>query len=1182
MSAQQGRSENEYNVRRLISACALSAMLLAQNAQAFTISQSPPFLPTPPPSNLIISFDDSGSMRWAYAPDGICGQGSSRRVKSAAYNPLYYDPGVRYPAPTNASGTALTTSFTDAYVNGFDPSRGSRDLSNNYQVSWSYNPAGDVTSTTFDQCTVSTSFASNPAADYTSSQLQAGVAAYYYVYNPSGTSCSPAATTNDACYQRRIVSSTSGPATADINGDGLITSSDQDERQNFANWYSFYRTRNLATVSAASSAFYNLPSGIRVAWQALNSCNRSFTDSSGYYCRGWNVTSGSGVNNRIRTYDNTHRSNFYSWLQHLPASGGTPLRSAITRAGDYYGTKTADHGTNTPYAETPQVTAGTELSCRPNFHILMTDGIWNDATAGFCAGSTCGNYDGTARTLPDNRPYSTSDAATAIYRDSNSDSLSDVAFYYWANDLREDLPNKQIPYTADRTGNADQQYWNPKNDHANWQHMVTFTVGLGLSSVMNLTSPDRRWMGTTYGPGGGYPNFLSGAATWPATGANQSPGNVYDLWHAAINSRGQAFAADNPQQLTGALTAAVNRIAAVESAAAVVTANATRLQTDAAIYQARFNTADWAGYLTAYQLNTDGSLGSKLWDATDAGNIPSAGSRNIVTWSGSAGIDFTQTSLTSAGLWSYINSADLLAYLRGDQSKEVANGGTYRNRGTRLGDVVNSDPAYVAAANWGYSTLPEGKPSASAPYLSFVTSNKSRRKMVYVGANDGMLHGFDATTGAERFAFVPRAALPNLAALASPTYAHRYLVDGGVVAYDAYWSGSWKTVVLGSAGAGGRSLFALDVTNPDSFGPSKVLWEINDATAQRAGDSTDPQYSQLLGSTLGVADVVRLNNGDWAAVFGNGYRSASERAALYVVRISDGTLIKKFDTGIGDATNPNGLGSPTLYDVDGDEVYDYAYAADMRGNVWKFDLRSASTSNWQIAFNSSTGFPNGSPLFQARSPSGAVQPISSRLELAAPPSGVAGIVVLFGTGRFFAQGDKTDTTTQTFYGIVDRGARIASTNRSTLQQQTITESGSGRTVSTNTVNWGSRDGWYMDLPTSGERVIGRAIVRSERVLFTTVIPTNDPCDQGGTSWLMQIDARTGAALPYTIFDTNGDGVVDASDQALSGIQSNVGMVPDPAALQGLALLSGTSGRIQSVLLRRFGRFGRDSWNEVKE
>jgi type IV pilus assembly protein PilY1 len=1198
----------------------LALALTTSAANATSLAETPPFLPSPLAPNIVLTLDDSGSMRWAYAPEDMCdielnsATRGARRTKSSDFNSLYYDPKVRYDPPVDAGGTALATSFTSAYINGLYTAHGTVNLSTSYRVTWAYDPSSNGGSTVSIACgniTPGNMVARNNSTDYPGNETNA-VPAYYYVYDPVTTACASAATTNDACYRRVVVSSTSGPAVADLNNDGVVNSSDADERQNFANWYSFYRTRNLLTATSASRAMAQLPSSVRFAWQSLNTCN-----TFGTSCTGWG---GSAQNNKIRRFADiagsnplttvNHRSAFYNWLFRFPANSGTPLRTAATRAGDYFTTS----GNNSPYGVDPNQTAtvsGTEYACRPNFHILMTDGLWNDSTGNFCSGSQCNNADGTggllpAGKLPDGTTYDTSSSQTRIYRDSSNDTLADIAFHYWAKDLRTDLTNKLIPYYADRTGTATQQYWNPKNDPATWQHVVTFTVGLGLSKT--LVSPGLVWAGGTYS-GDAYTNLLSGSYNWPAASSNSTPGNVYDLWHAAINSRGQAFAADNPTQLATALKTALNRILERTTASAALATNSTRLSTDTMLFQARFDSTDWSGQIRAFRLNSDGSLGSTLWQSTDAGKIPGYASRYIYTWSGTAGINFTQADLTTAGLWSYVSQTpsttpplaadDLLKYLRGDATREVKNlNGSYRSRSQALGDIINSDPLYVGAENFGYTSLPEGSRTGTTPYNDFVTTKGARRKMLFVGGNDGMLHGFDALTGDEKFAYIPYAVMPKLRSLSSTTYAHTYFVDGAPSAWDAFFGGGWKTVLTGTTGAGARSVFALDVTDPDSFSTSKILWEINNSTAMRTGDAVDPNYANDLGFTFGQAVVAKLNNGEWAAIFGNGYRSDSllgpaAKAVLYIVRISDGTLIRKIDTGIGTAAIANGLGTPTLYDSDGDDVYDYVYAPDMYGNVWKFNLTGSNTSAWGIAYPAITGFPNGAPFFQARSSAtsgpllsrNTAQPIQARIELASPPSGVTGVMVLFGTGRFIADGDNVNDQLQSFYGLLDNGSRITTTDRSELVQQTISAVTGGRNVTQNSVNYTTKRGWFMDLPTSTERVIGTALIRAGRAIFTTVVPSTDPCDFGGTGWLMEVDAKTGGMLPYSVFDTNGDGLVNDNDTTRAGVALSVGIAKQPVAIDGPATavkaMSGTSGNIQIERNRTFGTpLGRDSWREV--
>ena len=1126
-------------------------LLLSGTAMALDVAQVPIYLPTPLAPNVVLTLDDSGSMGWAAVPDNITYDTilNSRRWKSAHFNPLYYNPNVIYIPPVDVNGTPLSTSFTAALRNGFDTTRGSVDLSNGYRPMSFYNPNSNCSSS------IGCTYVRHPSADFTNDTTP--TAAYYYVFNRGLPGCD-GDKNNDSCYQRVTVSATSGPG-------------DTDERQNFANWYSFYRTRNLMTVTAAALAFHKIPPGkIRLAWQALSSCN-----SFGTSCKGWTQTT---YDNRIRNYQGSHRTNFYNWLFRLPASGSTPLRTGLKRAGDYFGTS----GVNSPYAFDPQVTANPEYSCRPNFSILMTDGIWNDTLSGF------GNADNTSKTLPDGKTYS----PIAPYKDDNSDSLADIAFHYWSNDLRTDLDNNMVPYMPDRTGNATQQYWNPKNDPASWQHMVTFTMGLGLSGSLS-----NDWIGDTHG-GPFYSGLLTGSKTWPTVGSDVDPGNVYDLWHAALNSRGRFFSAEKPEDLVEAFEETINRVLERQSSASALATNSTRLSTETVIYQARFNSADWSGQLLAIPLNSDGSIGTVLWDAAE--KIPAAASRNIKTWNGTAGADFTWSGLSPAQK-TLLGSAAMVDYLRGDASGEVKNGGSYRNREKVLGDIVNSDPAFVGSQNFGYDLLPGIEGST---YKAFLATKASVPKMLYVGANDGMLHGFDASTGVERLAYVPNDLMANLPQLTIPSYTHRYYVDGSTWVGDAYFNSAWRSVLVGSTGAGGKAVFALDVSNPASFSASNVLWEFTHAN---------------LGYTIGQPMIARLNNGRWAAIFGNGYASTGGTAKLFIVYLDanaadgwhQGADFLVIDT---NTTTANGLSSPTLYDANGDRIADYVYAGDLQGNVWKFDLSDTNPSQWKIANRSGSTYI---PFFTARNASNQVQPITAPIEIGPAPPGRSGVMLYFGTGRFFAVGDNTNTQVQTFYALWDSYTNNneityctgSSCNRnSVLQAQTIRYEGSGpgsnrvRVTSTNSVDYNTRRGWYMDLPppsgtAGGERVVSAPLLRHGRVIFTTLIPSSDPCRFGGDSWIMELAASTGGRLDHSVFDLNNDDLFNTWDYVtvtlggvsqtvpVSGVASKVGIIKTPTVISSgekeYKLASGTTGEIASVKEKGGGAgFGRVSWQEL--
>ena len=1155
------------------------------------LATKPLIIPSPLPPNVILTVEEAGSLRRGVPPFSldVSLNPAKRYTYSSHYNPLYYNPAITYKVPKKPDGTLYTTSFENAPLNGYDPDSPKINLGTEYRPTYAYNPV-DKTNTPGRHPDTDTDVGSGKPFPAKGD----AVPAYYYRFNP-GTGCDPVLDKEtESCYSLVWVGASSGPGGT-------------DERQNFANWYSFYRTRYLATITALHLVMPKLEGKIRLAWQGTSSTSGDFcTDLSGSACKGWG---GMSVDNRLKPFEGTHRDNFYAWLTRLGSSatiaGGTSMRAAMKRVGDHLGNPQR-------YCDDPTTvvsTANPARSCRDNVHIMVSDGENRDSgSVGELPAE--GDVDSTAFAL------GTSGFAIAYtpqvpYTDypldpkpakKNAYTLADIALYYWARDLVTGLENNILPYMPDKTGaTGAAQTWNPRNNPATWQHIVNYAVITGMSYVL---AGD--WKTDTYDG-----KQAMGEKNWPyldTTGGaiSADPARIYDYWHAALNSRGQFFAVDEVDRLIEALETIAQRLEERQAAAASIATNSTRLDTGSTVYQALYHTSDWHGVLTATALNTDGSLGAVQWTA----NIPAASERSLYTWNGSAGSLFTWAGLSGVqqaalddAVEGIVNgkvdnpakAQEVLSYLRGDQSQEqtfdadgVLTGGTYRRRSSLLGDIVNSDPAFVANQDLGYAVLPEGRDTATKPYKSFVAANKDRVKMLYVGANDGMLHGFIASAGTgtahacggsgteklgqELFAYVPGALVPELPKLSDPAYVHRYYVDGAPHVGDAYLptlstDQPWRTILLGTTGAGGRVVFALDVTNPCEFGPGKVLWE---RTAVWDGD---------LGYTLSKPVIARLNNGKWAAVFGNGYNSASGKAVLFVVDLADGSLIKKFDVGGTD----NGLAAPSLYDADGNGTTDYIYAGDLQGRMWKFDVTASTESGWEVAFS-------GDPLFTAVGPSGNPQPITAAPELGAPPAGVGGVMVYFGTGRFFVNGDMTDHTVQSLYGLLDDGTAIHGTDRSLLQAQQILTEGpdtSGRTVRTvskNPVSYASQRGWYLDLlPLSGtkqgERVVSTPRRQFQRVFYTTMIPSDDPCRFGGDSWVMELQPDTGGMTEASIFD------LSPGADLLAGLKTTVGIIKSFEFLyqggKGVMVDLGSTGLTESTAISPpVVATGRVSWREI--
>jgi type IV pilus assembly protein PilY1 len=395
-----------------------------------------------------------------------------------------------------------------------------------------------------------------------------------------------------------------------------------------------------------------------------------------------------------------------------------------------------------------------------------------------------------------------------------------------------------------------------------------------------------------------------------------------------------------------------------------------------------------------------------------------------------------------------------------------------------------------------------------------------------------MLHGFNALTGNEVLGYVPNEVFSNLNQLPSTAYSHLYFVDGSPNSSDVTFADtSWHTVLATTMGVGGKGIFVLDVTDPSQFteanAASIVKFEFTDA------NNSDIGYIQ------GQPQIVKLNTGKWAAVFGNGYNNTGTgNAALFIVDIETGALIQEISTKTGSSTTPNGLSTPTLIDVDGNGTADFAYAGDLYGNVWKFDLTSTNPSNWKLAIN------GGKPLFAAQTG----QQITEQPEVTASPYG--GYMVIFGTGQYLQTTDISNTTTQTLYGIWDNNNTVTVPLKN-LQQQTATQvTPTYRSVTDILVNYPTQQGWYVNMPLSGERSVTSPLLTGGVVYFTTLVPNTAVCTYGGTSWLMAIDFLNGGQLSYPIMDTNGDGVVNSKDTPYGGVNL-FSISSSPTLLQGL-------------------------------
>lgn len=1082
-------------------ACFATVLSLPVNA-AIAIPDVPLQAGTAVPPNIMFILDDSGSMTWDFMPDSVP-QTAPLRIASRAFtrNGVFYNPNVNYQRWSKPDGNLFPdTPATAAFTNNdlvevgttnllgsshvfMAPKTGATNLADSRQY-LAYQLLKDDTSNA-RECT-----------DFTVSGGE--------LNDPSRTTITPTDPIEKSC---KTITSFTWPGPG---ADGKpITRTVAEEWHNFALWYSYHRTRMKAAKAGASAAFAGLSSDLRVGYDTINRNIGGRLDVP--------VTKNDGL-----FEDNNGSTNRTDWFNRLYAARGsnsTPLRNALKRTGEYF----MDAEANGPWG--PEGGAN-QLACRQNFAILTTDGFWNGGDPGV------GNVDGTdgdkitgpAPDPTDPKSVGPSFTYTAAppFSDGASNTLADVAMNYWKNDLRPGMDNI-VP-----TSNLDPAFW---------QHMVTFSLSIGAGGTLDPTDATLQ-------------QIKDGAIKWPTPAANALT-TIDDLWHASVNGHGTFVAAGNPQKFADGLKNALAAIVERAGSSSNVATNSVSIGTETKLFQANFVAGQWTGDVFAFPVTSttdaDGNKTSKvgstlLWRASQGIPVPSQ--RRLYTHNGSAGVEFTFANLSPSQKTALDNAA-VLDYLRGDTSGERRNGGTFRNRNSVLGDIINSSPAFVKDTN-----------------------------TVYVGANDGMLHAFNANTGAEVFGYVPDGTdWAQLKTLTDPDYAHRYFVDGAVIVSNREQTPG-KNILVGALGRGGKGIYVLDVTTPSSFSGSDVEWRDNGA---------DNDMGQVLGTPI----IAKLNNGDTGVIVANGINSTSQQAALFVFDITTGKVLAKINTGAGSATNSNdnnGLSTPRGWDADGNGTLDFVYAGDLLGNVWKFDLSDAQENKWDVA-------NNDKPLFVAKDKDGNTQPITGGMSVALHPVDFS-TWVFFGTGRFLSAGDLANKDTQSMYGLIDAGATI--TGRADLMEREIVSLGSN---SSKVVRGfepaddlaSGKKGWYIDMLTppsataEGERIVSNVAVIGRVLLTASIIPSDDPCQPGGRGFINALDAFTGASVDTAFFDVNGNGVF--TDDTIGGspigsVDLGVGMPTTPAVIDTLLVAGGSLGTVGSVAVSNPSNTGRISWREV--
>ncbi|CAB1368040.1 pilus assembly protein [Denitratisoma oestradiolicum] len=942
------------------------------------------------------------------------------------------------------------------------------------------------------------------------------------------------------------------------------------------------------------------------AWANVGSCTPSVVDGSGQQTVCQTVPDATGQ--KIQ-YQSTTTSTTYPG----PSQSGSIISGPTSSVGSW----TDQTGTCYPAASVPAL---------PNPNPQIVTGSGPPALPAGCSAWPC---------------------ETATTSGGTSNTLADVAQHYYKTDLRTSGLGNCTGALGGTVSVCDNNVpssgTGAEADTANWQHLTTFTMGLGLSGTLTYRSDYKT------ATSGDYYDIKQGTRNWPTPSADD-PTALDDLWHGAVNGRGQYFSARDPDSVVDALTSALAGInARVASAAAAATSNLEPVAGDNFAYTAKYVTQKWEGDLEAHEIDlTTGEVTSTIiWSAQtklDAKAKSACDNRTIklfrsgatnnltdFTWntyacdssgsptgSASTGLNageqanfgtsqvslFSQYPSMTDGTAGTVDQrsaaagANLVNYLRGQSGKEIVDSFTandlselYRSRDHVMGDIINAQPVYVKAPFAEYD---------DSGYTTFKTNQAGRTPLVFTAANDGMLHAFHAGTsivdsqgGEEAWAFIPTMVLPNMYKLATENYAsqHTYMVDGtpsvgdifdttvtGCDSSPAQPENCWKTILVGGLNKGGKGYYALDITDPAS---PKGLWEFKWSSTCYDAASIATWYSDChVGYTFNNPIISKLADGRWVVFVTSGYNNVNAPAVagdgqgyLYVLEAATGKILYKISTGAGSSASPSGLNHINGWVSNGlrNNTVDRIYGVDLLGNIWRFDVNNSYLPAGREA----------TLVAQAVDGTGTPQPITTRPELAE----VGGEPFVYvGTGRYLGSTDSSNTQTQTIWSIKDPLSTTAVTSlRSTLNPITIENQGSGltatRAVSAAT-ECSSPDGWYADLPDSGERVNVDIKLQLGTLIAASNVPQNNACNIGGYAWLNYFNYATGCAVANSTGGQIGQRLVKAGGTESLAVGITVVRLPSGKTV----VIATTSGAEQITVAAPFdvappvGK--RVSWREI--
>lgn len=1041
--------------------------VIAANA---TVIQQTPISLSPKP-NIILAYDDSGSMADTTIPDSPSPALTTESTTSFWYNPLAYNPSITYIPWVKTKTSSGLTYYPDAplYVSdGSSAVTSGNDLvvGANYKVTYtcgSSSYANTYDYSTGTKFTVRATCQSKSGSIFTidsayttktGQSWKRGIDATYYALVgtcASGATCvaAPACVTTSTC---AVNTDTAGGTTTSKKLQQVTIARTDTTLQNYFNWLMYANSRKNMVAYAMSKVLPSLV-GVNIGFQPFNSSSTSNANTRAVDSSVTSVTYAGSTyySSSGRMYNMDLPSDVTTLLDliyNTESNNATPTRTTLLKIGNQFSDKTLSYSS---YANDGTAVSNSkgivQFACQKNAAFVLTDGYTNESPSLTMPAYQTGKTDQTYATK---RPYWN----TATSKSQFSTSLADIALRFYTNNIRDDLTIGQVPTDTYSTVNAD--------GNTNL-HMNTYALTLGTKGAIYGTTI---YAAQTTDPFANNPTFVD-----PTTATNNTK-QVDDLWHSTLNGRGMMFQSTDP---SGLVTQIENGIMHVILSAGT--------RASIAVANKYMDASNNAVYIPSYYIDANGTylgdvkkytvtlatqtidIANADWSASTVLNAVStpATTRKIVTYNGSAGASFS-TATTSL-------NANLVAYVRGDKSLE---GTTYRKRAALFGDVINASPTVVQLG----STI-----------------------TVYQAANDGMLHAIDAATGNELWAYVPKAVWGQFTNYAAIGGAHKYIVDGT----PTYGKVGTKTILVGGLGYNNTAsaFYALDITTPtaadETAAAAKVLWEFPgttvsaiDGVSNKANLGTSTSQP-IIANTKAFGTVVIVSSGynnGTGTIDGVVQTGGDGKGHVWFIKPTTdangtaGTILAELVTSGGTTSAPIGLASLAGFIANSriDTNISALYGGDEVGNVWKFNVSATASSSW-----TSSKIASG------------LQSITSAPNLGVDPSDNKPVIYV-GTGQLLNASDISDTSTQSFYALKDMGTSLTASDLLKLVMNSSTRNITFPCSITDASLAKFNKGWYFDFPIGGERVVGDIQFNSGIVLFKTNVISSNTCSDAAYNW----------------------------------------------------------------------------------